>query len=157
MLERFAAENRIADRKPVPARPEELDAAIALVGAAGLPTAGMADAFPGAYAVVRDGSEIVAVAGLEVHGDVGLLRSVAVDPAQRTAGLGRLLVEDRLRVAGEQKLRAVYLLTTTAADYFRRFGFSDVLRGNAPAELQGSSEFASVCPASAACLAKQLA
>jgi amino-acid N-acetyltransferase len=50
-------------------------------------------------------------------------------------------------------LRAVYLLTTTAADYFRRFGFEDARRDEAPAVLQRSSEFASVCPASAACLA----
>jgi amino-acid N-acetyltransferase len=146
----------IMDRTPRPARPEELDEVIALVGASGLPTAGLADAFPAAYSVVRDGSQIVAVAGLEVHGDVGLLRSVAVNPSQRTAGLGRLLVEDRLRAAGEHDLRAVYLLTTTAVDYFRRLGFTDTRREDAPAELQRSSEFASVCPSSAACLAKQV-
>lgn len=156
MLERPSPQNGIMDRTPGPARSEDLDAVIALVGASGLPTAGIADAFPAAYAVVRDGSGIAAVAGLEIHGDVGLLRSVAVNPSLRTAGLGRLLVEDRLRAASEHDLRAVYLLTTTAADYFRRFGFNDTRREDAPAELQRSSEFASVCPSSAACLAKQL-
>jgi amino-acid N-acetyltransferase len=156
MLERSSAENEITDRAPRPARPEDLDAVLALVGNSGLPTAGIADAFPAAYSVVRDGSGIAAVAGLEVHGDVGLLRSVAVNPALRTAGLGRVLVEDRLRVAAEHDLRAVYLLTTTAADYVRRLGFNDTRREDAPAELQRSSEFASVCPSSATCLAKQL-
>ncbi len=156
MLERHAREHGIPVRSPEPARRDDLDAVMALVQASALPTAGIADAFPDGYAVVRDGAGIVAVAGLEVHGDVGLLRSVAVAAAQRTGGLGRLLVADRLRAASEHQLRAVYLLTTTAADYFRRLGFQDARRDEAPAELQRSPEFASVCPASATCLAKPL-
>lgn len=156
MLERYAAENGIPVRFPEPARRGDLDAVIALVQASGLPTAGITDAFPDGYAVVREGTELVAVAGLEIHGSVGLLRSVAVAASRRTAGLGRLLVEDRLRAANEHELQAVYLLTTTAADYFRRFGFEDARRDEAPADLQSSSEFASVCPASATCLVKPL-
>jgi amino-acid N-acetyltransferase len=49
-----------------------------------------------------------------------------------------------------------YLLTTTAADDSRRFGFQDARRDEAPADLQRSTEFASVCPASATCPAKSL-
>lgn len=156
MLERYADENGIPVRSPEPARRDDLDAVIALVQAAGLPAAGIADAFPGGYAVVRDGTELVAVAGLEVHGDAGLLRSVAVAAPQRAGGLGRQLVEDRLHAAREHGLRAVYLLTTTAADHFRRLGFEDARREDAPAALQRSSEFTSVCPASATCLVKRL-
>lgn len=144
------------DPMPEPARANDFEAVVALVQAVDLPTAGIVDAFPEAYSVVRIGSEIVAAAGLEVHGDVGLLRSVAVAPSERRAGLGRLLVEDRLRAARERKLGAVYLLTTTAADYFRHLGFIDASRTSVPADLQSSSEFASVCPASAVCLIKPL-
>ncbi len=129
---------------------------MALVHAAELPTSGIADNFPGSYSVVRVGNAIVAVAGLEAHGGVGLLRSVAVASSERGAGLGRQLVEDRLRIAREQKLSAVYLLTTTAAEYFRSLGFSDASRQEAPDDLRRSSEFASVCPSSAVCLQKQL-
>jgi protein-tyrosine-phosphatase/N-acetylglutamate synthase-like GNAT family acetyltransferase len=156
MLERYARDRGIPVRSLEPARRDDLDAVIALVQASGLPTAGLAEEFPEGYSVVRDGTELVAVAGLEVHGDAGLLRSVAVAASQRAGGLGRLLVEDRLGAANERGLRAVYLLTTTAADYFRRFGFQDARRDEAPADLQRSSEFASVCPASATCLAKSL-
>jgi amino-acid N-acetyltransferase len=145
----------LVERTPEPARPDDLEAVAALIAAAGLPTSGVADDFPGAYAVVRVGREIVAVAGLEAYGGAGLLRSVAVAPSQRGAGLGRVLVEDRLRAARERELEAVYLLTTTAADYFRRLGFGDVARQSAPAELQRSPEFASICPSSAVCLAKR--
>jgi arsenate reductase len=156
MLERYARDRGIPVRSLEPARRDDLAAVIALVQASGLPTAGLAEEFPEGYSVVRDGTELVAVAGLEVHGDAGLLRSVAVAASQRAGGLGRLLVEDRLGAANERGLRAVYLLTTTAADYFRRFGFQDARRDEAPADLQRSSEFASVCPASATCLAKSL-
>jgi N-acetylglutamate synthase-like GNAT family acetyltransferase len=138
------------------ATPDDLEAAVALVRAAGLPAAGMPDAFPAGYVVARSGSELVGVAGLEVHGRFGLLRSVAVRPSHRSAGLGRLLVEDRLRTAAGLGLREVYLLTTTAADFFRRLGFTDAPRADAPPELQRSSEFASICPETAVCLARRL-
>jgi arsenate reductase len=152
MLENFRAANSVGDFAAEPAQVDDLDAVLALVHMAGLPTTGVADSFPQAYAVVRDGSEVVAVAGLETHGDVGLLRSVAVVPSRRNRGVGRLLVEDRLSAAKVQKRNAVYLLTTTAADYFRRLGFADSSRHDAPTELRRSSEFASVCPASSVCL-----
>lgn len=141
---------------PVPARPVDLSAAVALVDAAGLPTEGIAEHFPRAYAVIRAADDIVAVAGLETHGGTGLLRSVAVAPSHRGKGLARRLVEDRLRFAHAQGLGVVYLLTTTAADYFRALGFADAPRHEAPEALQRASEFARLCPASAACLARRL-
>jgi N-acetylglutamate synthase-like GNAT family acetyltransferase len=136
------------------ARADELDAVLAILCGAELPTAGITDFFPGGYVVARSGSSVVAVAGLEIHGDVALLRSVAVLPEQRGSGLARQLVENRLRAAREQSLRAVYLLTTTASDYFRGLGFQDRARTEAPEVLRQSSEFRTVCPESAACLVK---
>lgn len=141
---------------PAPARPDDLSEAVALVDAAVLPTEGIAEHFPRGYAVIRGAEGIVAVAGLEAHGGAGLLRSVAVAPSHRGKGLARRLVEDRLRFAHAQGLGIVYLLTTTAADYFRTLGFADVPRHEAPEALQRSSEFARLCPASAACLARRL-
>jgi amino-acid N-acetyltransferase len=143
-----------SDERLGPARRDELEVVLALVGGAGLPTVGVADHFPGAYVVARSGSNVVAVAGLEVYGDVGLLRSVAVSPAAQGSGLGQLLVADRLHAARGQNLRAVYLLTTTAADYFRHLGFEETPRSGAPVPLLKSSEFSAVCPASAVCFAK---
>jgi N-acetylglutamate synthase-like GNAT family acetyltransferase len=136
------------------ARAEELEAVLGILVGSGLPTAGVTDFFPGGYVVARSGSNVVAVAGLEIHGDVGLLRSVAVLPARRGSGLARRLVDDRLRAAREHSLRAVYLLTTTASDYFRGLGFEDRARAEAPEPLRQSSEFRTVCPESAACLVK---
>jgi amino-acid N-acetyltransferase len=140
--------------RPEPALAGDLEALTSLLYVAELPTAGIADAFPAGYCVVRDGEALIGAAGLEVHGRVALLRSVAVARAHRRAGLARRLVDDRLRYARACGVDAVYLLTTTAADWFRSLGFCDTARGEAPATLQRSAEFARICPASATCLAK---
>jgi len=44
---------------------------------------------------------------------------------------------------------AIYLLTTTAEQFFPRFGFVAVDRQSMPRSIQGSIEFQSACPASA--------
>jgi amino-acid N-acetyltransferase len=121
-----------------------------------LPIAGLPDQFPGGYAVATDGGRVVGCAGLEVHGGVGLLRSVVVDPLRQRRGIGRALVEGRIAAARNLRLEAVYLLTTTASDYFVRCGFAPGDRARAPAPLSASTEFASACPASATCLSLRL-
>jgi amino-acid N-acetyltransferase len=140
-----------------PARSDDLNAVRALVAAAGLPDADVADHFPRAYVVLEERETVIGSAGLEVHGESGLLRSVAVVSSHRGTGLGRTLTEDRLQAAEAQRLRSVYLLTTTAPEYFARLGFERVARESVPAPLQRSSEFSTVCPASAICMVKRLA
>lgn len=136
--------------KPEPARAEDREAIVALLIAANLPVAGLDDAFPEGYVVVRSEGRIDGVAGLERHGAFGLLRSVAVHPGKRGAGLGQVLVADRLVAATD--LDAVYLLTTTAADYFRRMGFVEQLRASAPEAIRRAPELTSICPSSATLL-----
>ena len=133
---------------------EDMTAITRLLEAAGLTTVGLSDFFPHRYLVIREDERVVAVAGLEVHGTYGLLRSVAVDPAYRNRGLARQLVEQQLWIAGRSGLHRVYLLTTSAAAYFRQLGFVAVARDDAPAAIRASKEFAAVCPSSAALLAK---
>lgn len=141
---------------PEPAGASDLEAVVALVEAAELSATGIESFFPGGYAIVRGDSGIAAVAGLENHAGVGLLRSVAVAASLRGSGIGRRLVEDRLAFASAQQLEAVYLLTTTAPGFFRSAGFRETSRAAAPAALQASPEFASICPSSAVCLVKVL-
>lgn len=136
------------------AESSDLSAARELIAAAALPTEGVAERFEDAYAVaVSSDGGVVGVAGLEVHGTYGLLRSVAVDPTWRGRGVGAELTAERLGFAAERGLDGVYLLTTTAADYFPRFGFEPVERESVPPEIRGSSEFSSLCPSTAAVLA----
>ena len=44
---------------------------------------------------------------------------------------------------------AAYLLTTTAGDFFPRFGFAPVERADVPDDVKQSIEFRSACPSSA--------
>lgn len=130
----------------------ELGAIDALIRASALPAEVVRDRFPEAYVVARRGGEIVGVAALEVHGRDGLLRSVAVAPGERGRGTGIALVAERLSMARARGLESVYLLTTTAAPLFRRFGFAPADRAGAPAALSASPEFAALCPSSATCM-----
>ncbi len=129
----------------------------ALLAAAGLPLDGLADQFPAGFAVAEAGGGLAGAAGIERHGDDGLLRSVVVSPEWRGRGLGARLVRDRLAWAAAQGLRTVYLLTTTAPAYFPRLGFRVAERADVPTAVQASREFAGVCPASASLLAVRLA
>jgi len=123
-----------------------------LVLKAGLPTDGLEEQFPSGYVLARTETGVIGVAGLERYGDCGLLRSVVVGEPYRNAGLGRLLVSERLSAARAQGLRRVFLLTTTAAAYFEKLGFVATPRAEVPPAVAASVEFESACPASAACL-----
>ena len=134
-----------------PAAEGDLDDALALLAACRLPTAGVREHFPAAFLVARDGETgaLVGLAGVEVYGDAGLLRSVAVSEAQRGTGLGQRLTEAVLAHARERGVREVYLLTATAERFFPRFGFRRIDRADLPAALEGSAELRGACPASA--------
>jgi amino-acid N-acetyltransferase len=126
-----------------------------LLRAAGLPTEGV-DLVHG-FVVARAGRRIVAAAGVERHGNDGLLRSVVVDPAWRGRRAGEAVVSRLLARADADGLAAVYLLTTTADGWFPRFGFGALPRDEAPAEIRACGEFAAVCPASATLMVRHRA
>jgi arsenate reductase len=128
----------------------------ALAAACELPLDGLTDQFPGGHAVARRDGALVGVAGLEVHGDDGLLRTIAVAPGERGTGLGVALTADRIEAARAGGLRALYLLTTTAADFYRRFGFEPFPRADVPPAIAAAPEVATICPSSAASLRLRL-
>ena len=140
-----------------PARPHDLRGALDLLGRAELTQQDVAEGW-GHYFVVReDDGRVVGVAGLEVHDEDGLLRSVAVDTDYRGQGLAAALVEAAMERAKRIRLRAVYLLTTTARDYFAGHGFADCPRQDAPPGIRGSWEYRSGCPWSAAFMKRTVA
>ena len=140
-----------------PARPFDLPGALDLLGRSELTEQDVAARW-GHYFVVReDDGRVVGVAGLEIHGDDGLLRSVAVDEDYRGQGLAASLVEAALERAKKVSLRSVYLLTTTARDYFARHEFADCPRDEAPALIRESWEFRSGCPSTAAFMKRTVA
>ena len=137
-----------------PARAHDLPEALALLRRAELPTEGVVDQF-GNYVVVRAEGHLVGLAGIEVHGRDGLLRSVVVDPDYRGEGAGTALVDGALALARHMGLAHVYLLTITARDYFTRHGFADCPREQAPDAIRESWEFRAGCPDTSACLRRK--
>jgi amino-acid N-acetyltransferase len=93
------------------------------------------------FEVAEDGGRIVGTAGLEPYGRVALLRSVTVDPQYQGRGVARELVERRLKQAATAGIRNVYLLTTTAAEYFRKFGFEAISREEISPDVLVSEQF----------------
>lgn len=120
----------------------------ALLASAHLPLDGVDEHFH-AFFVAEVAGEIVGAAGLEVHGEHGLLRSVVVAPHAAHRGFGRELIQLVLREAERRGVRCVYLLTTTASAYFAALGFEPTERRLLPASLQASKELQGACPASA--------
>lgn len=117
----------------------ELDA---LLTAAQLPLDGLDAWFPHDVVVARLGGRIVGAAALERWGDTALLRSVVVDEAHRGQHLAAALVTNRIGVARADGLAAMYLLTTSAAPFFERFGFARVERSGLPRALGASTQLA---------------
>lgn len=121
----------------------------------GLPLAGARHHLD-TYVVAVENEQLVATAGLEVYGDAGLLRSLAVTPVRHRQGVGGLVIDAVLADAASRGLRTLYLLTTHAVDYFERRGFTQRPRASAPAALADSEEFRGACPASATFMALAL-
>ena len=99
-----------------------------------------------------DNGDLIGSGGLEFYNSFALLRSVAVDESQRGKSFGKYIVKDLLDRAKSKSVKAVFLLTETAHDFFIQRGFVDTTRENGPAELKQSSEFKSLCPVSACCM-----
>ena len=126
----------------------DLEAARALLAANELPVDDLADpsiTLVGAF----EAGALAGVIGLQVCNDAGLLRSLAVAPAMRSRKLGWRLCDHVLALADARGLRAVFLLTTDAADYFGRLGFVIVDRESAPEAIRATAQFSSLCSASA--------
>ena len=120
-----------------------------------LPVEGLADHLRTAL-VAREGERVVGSAALELYGDAALLRSVAVVNDRRHHQIGRDLTIAALDLAGISGASTVYLLTTTAEQFFPKFGFQRIAREDVPASVQASVEFTRACPASATVMRRQL-
>ncbi|KAA3600923.1 MAG: GNAT family N-acetyltransferase [Calditrichaeota bacterium] len=99
-------------------------------------------------------NKLVGIVGLEIYGSIGLLRSLVVLETQRNFGLGKLLVQKAIDLALSKEVKELFLLTTTAENYFLRLGFENFDRKKVPLKISETMEFSSLCPSSAICLHK---
>jgi amino-acid N-acetyltransferase len=138
-----------------PLHPAELEGMRAALAAAGLPTQDLFNTAATFYALEENGKAL-GYGGFEAHGGAALLRSITILAEKRGLGLGRRLVEEILERAASMGQRDIYLLTTTAPDFFERLGFTRRDRDRVPSPIAATREFAELCPATAICLHRHL-
>lgn len=108
-----------------------------------------------AFFVAQEEDKVIGLIGMEHYGEYGLLRSMAVHPDFRNQHIAADLVDTLEQRAAAAGIKAIYLLTETAAGYFIKKGFSTIQREAVPDAVKASSEFSHVCPVSATVMVKQ--
>lgn len=123
---------------------------IQLLQQAGLPTSDL----PGHTILYGgdEGDELLGTIGLEIYGEVALLRSLVVSPNLRGSGIGKTLVQELSKEAQKEGISELWLLTETASSFFAKLGFSTRNRKDAPEGINTSKEFRSLCPDTAVCM-----
>jgi amino-acid N-acetyltransferase len=134
----------------------DLTAVLALLQAAGLPTADLTSVTCLHLWVLEAEDSLVGVVGMERFGARALLRSLAVAPSYRQRGMGHQLVARLESEARADDVEQLVLLTETAERFFRAIGYEVIDRRRVPEEIRQSAEFRSLCPASAVCMSKLL-
>jgi amino-acid N-acetyltransferase len=134
----------------------DLPELVALLAECALPFGDLTETHLREFLVCRDGGRLVATAGLELCDDAVLLRSLAVAATHRGRGLATRLVDTLERRARAKRQRVMFLLTTTAPGFFAARGFRPVERQLVPASIAATTEFRSLCPASALCMRNRL-
>ncbi|WP_110855848.1 arsenic resistance N-acetyltransferase ArsN2 [Paraburkholderia silvatlantica] len=128
-----------------------------LLESEGLPNADVTiEQIPRFYVASFANGSVMGCVAIEQYGTDALLRSLAVADRARRDGLGRTLVATVEQDATDSGVRRLFLLTTTAVEFFAAMGYQNFERTVAPSRIQSTSQFASLCPASATCMAKTL-
>lgn len=137
-------------------RDADLTAVLALLQAAGLPTADLTSATCLRLWVLEAEDSLIGVVAMERFGARALLRSLTVAPSYRQRGMGHQLIARLEREAQADDVEQLVLLTETAEKFFRAIGYEVTDRRHVPEEIKQSAEFRSLCPASAVCMSKLL-
>ncbi len=134
-----------------------LPAVVSLMSVCGLPSEDLGvDSGVTLYGAQDDSGALVGSVGLELFDETALLRSLAVSPEYQGRGLGDALLQYAQDAAVAQGVTTLYLLTTTAEDYFSHRGYQRLSRDDAPSAIRNTSQFSGLCPASSAFMKKSL-
>lgn len=136
-------------------KPPEVDVK-KLLASAQLPTVDMTPEHMEHFFAAWAGSSLEGVVGVELYGSIALLRSLAVVASKRGSGLGSKLLAWVEQYAVEKGVCSLFLLTTTAESYFKKRGYSKLLREAAPEAIQKTAEFTNLCPASSIFMVKRM-
>jgi amino-acid N-acetyltransferase len=133
----------------------DLPAIQALLADCQLPTDGI-ELLTDNCLVAKVDSKLVGTVALEPYGRSALLRSLAVALDCRGRSLGRSLYARMVSHARLLGVEQLYLLTTDAERYFVSLGFKRIEWSEAPAQIQATTQFRSLCPKSAVCMVRDI-
>jgi amino-acid N-acetyltransferase len=143
---------------PVPAivaaRRSDLPRIRGLLDNASLPSVDITEESLEHFLVYREHLGVAGVVGIERYGQAALLRSLAVTGDRKGCGIGKNLVAAAEDLAARLQVRSIYLLTTTAADFFEYRGYRRIERDEAPPDIRSTQEFSSLCPSTAVLMVK---
>jgi len=109
------------------------------------------------FFVLESDNSIIACCAVELYPPDGLLRSFAVRKEFQNMGYGKLIYDFTIKQSKQDlKLSTLYILTTTANNYFHKQNWKLINRIDTPKTIQASEEFASICPVSAVCMSLEL-
>jgi amino-acid N-acetyltransferase len=108
------------------------------------------------FSVALDGDERVGVGGVESLPPDGLLRSVVVEQSRRGSGVGAAICDRLAAQAAADGIDTLYLLTTTAADFFAARGYETIDREAVPERIRETTQFTDLCPSTATVMRKRL-
>jgi amino-acid N-acetyltransferase len=140
---------------PISAHPP-LATAVALLSSAKLPTEDLTESHCAHFFYTGSDERPDGLVGLELFGEVALLRSLVVSTEHRGTGAGTRLLDHAEQYARARGVRRLYLLTTTAEPFFAKRGYVRADRGGAPDAIRATREFSGICPASSAFMSKPL-
>jgi len=101
---------------------------------------------------VRSMQKIIGYFGYELYGNYALFRSMVVAPDYRKKGHGNLIWQEAKKMLLINDVEDVFLLTNTAAPFFKRQGFEEVPRSSAPKDIASTTEFIEFCPGDSVCM-----
>ena len=140
-----------------PLAPWERDGLRAALTKTGLPADDVAD--PRLYFWRFETYEDVPVGfgGMGIHDSDAVLRSIVTLPPVRQLGMGGAIVAKLEDEARAHKCHAIYLVTTSEEEFFADHGYAPCKRGEVPAAVRASGEFAALPASASVMMVKRLA
>jgi amino-acid N-acetyltransferase len=135
----------------------ERDGLKAALTKAGLPADDIFTPGPQFWRFTTDDDVPAGFGGIEMYGADALMRSVVTLPPLRGRGVGQGIVRALEAEAIVMKCGAVWLLTTTAREFFGKLGYAAVDRADVPGAIRATAQFSSLCPDSATVMVRRLA
>ena len=138
----------------VPDSQNNFSKAIQLLKKNNLPTE---DINPGTQLfVVEEENNVVGTVAVEYNFNEALLRSLSVSEEKRNAGIGLMLVEFIEDYVQKQGVKSIYLLTTTAENFFLKRGYQKTDRNAVPDFIKNTKEYSVLCSSSSTLMKKAL-